>query len=182
MFCPKCGTQNPENGKFCRSCGTDLGNISDALSQPKAKLHTDKKSKKTSGDPSEVLSRAIRELIVGLGFLVATYALYATNIWGGRNWWWALLFPAFGSLAKGISEIVRYQMIKGKSEPNEPSTNFLNQPPINASLPPSQTEYVKPQGSIYDTGELVTPPSVTEDTTRHLEINKEGETMTLPKK
>ncbi|MGI8670151.1 MAG: zinc-ribbon domain-containing protein, partial [Aridibacter sp.] len=23
MFCPKCGTQNPENGKFCRKCGTD---------------------------------------------------------------------------------------------------------------------------------------------------------------
>ena len=31
MFCPKCGTQNPETGKFCRSCGTDLGNVSEAL-------------------------------------------------------------------------------------------------------------------------------------------------------
>ena len=32
MFCPKCGIQNPDAGKFCRSCGTDLGNVSDALS------------------------------------------------------------------------------------------------------------------------------------------------------
>jgi hypothetical protein len=39
-----------------------------------------------------------------------------------------------------------------------------------------------PQKSIYDTGELAAPPSVTESTTRHLEINSEGETMTLPKK
>ncbi len=32
MFCPKCGTQNPESGKFCRKCGTDLSPVSDALS------------------------------------------------------------------------------------------------------------------------------------------------------
>jgi ribosomal protein L40E len=32
MFCPKCGTQNPVTGKFCRSCGTDLATVSDALS------------------------------------------------------------------------------------------------------------------------------------------------------
>ena len=60
-----------------------------------------------------------------------------------------------------------------------------NQIPTNSqnlNLPPTQTEFVKPQSSIYDTGELITPPSVTEGTTRHLEINKEGETMTLPKK
>ena len=31
MFCPKCGTQNPETGKFCRTCGTDLSPVSDAL-------------------------------------------------------------------------------------------------------------------------------------------------------
>lgn len=41
-------------------------------------------------------------------------------------------------------------------------------------------EYAKPQKSIYDTGELAVPPSVTEGTTRHLEMSDEGETMTLP--
>ncbi len=31
MFCPKCGIKNPENGKYCRSCGTDLNIVSKAL-------------------------------------------------------------------------------------------------------------------------------------------------------
>ena len=30
MFCPKCGAQS-EGGRFCRSCGTDLMAVSDAL-------------------------------------------------------------------------------------------------------------------------------------------------------
>ena len=25
MFCPKCGTENPEGAKFCSKCGTELG-------------------------------------------------------------------------------------------------------------------------------------------------------------
>lgn len=49
--------------------------------------------------------------------------------------------------------------------------------------PTPTPDYVEPPGgSIYDTGELAAPPSVVENTTRHLEINNEGETMTLPKK
>lgn len=44
----------------------------------------------------------------------------------------------------------------------------------------SPNEQPKSQKSIYDTGELIAPPSVVEGTTRHLEFNNEGETMTLP--
>lgn len=32
MFCPKCGTETLETHKFCKSCGTDLKLVSDALS------------------------------------------------------------------------------------------------------------------------------------------------------
>ena len=56
----------------------------------------------------------------------------------------------------------------------------MGQPPQNYPLPPNQTEYVQPE-SRYKTGDLI-PASVTDGTTRHLEINSEGETMTLPKK
>jgi hypothetical protein len=50
----------------------------------------------------------------------------------------------------------------------------------NAALPPQQTNSVSPE-SRYQTGDLV-PPSVTDSTTRRLEVNSEGETMTLPKR
>ena len=47
MFCPKCGQQNPEKGKFCRGCGTDLGNVSQALTGnlPQARPMLDRKGK-----------------------------------------------------------------------------------------------------------------------------------------
>lgn len=109
--------------------------------------------------------------------------LFTTGVAGGHAWWWAMLFPAFGCLGKGVSDYLKSKRIEqsrsGFSNQAPPS---LNQPGTNASLPPSNTDYVRPpQNSIYDTGELYEkPPSVTENTTRHLEINNEGETMTLP--
>ena len=85
-------------------------------------------------------------------------------------------------IAKGVSEMAKVRRIekKGIAHPFERPTFIGNQP--NQALPPVQTEYIRPQGSIYETGDLVVQPSVTENTTRHLEINTEGETMTLPKK
>lgn len=185
MFCPKCGTENPETGRFCRSCGTDLSGVASVVSgelkQIQTKTYVDHKGRVRSNEPSDVLSNAIRNTIMGIGFLVVSAVLYFTNVAGGHAWWWAMLFPGFSLLATGFSQIVRYGMVKGDN------TTAVQQPTITGrqnqqSLPPTQTEFVKPQGSIYDTGELVVQPSVTENTTRHLEINKEGETMTLPKK
>jgi hypothetical protein len=51
-------------------------------------------------------------------------------------------------------------------------------------LPPTAADYVSPpKQSIYETGDLApAPSSVTEETTRHLQMDSEGETMTLPKK
>jgi hypothetical protein len=191
MFCPKCGTKNPETGKFCRSCGTDLGSVSEALSgklaQNQPSFFVDKKEDTKSKDPSEIIGEGVREIIIGIGFLVAAFTLFYTGIWGGHSWWWAMLFPAFISLAKGISDIVKYGVITGNQvssagnlQNTANQTQTLNQPPAGAALPPTQTEYVAPE-TRYKTGDLV-PPSVTEPTTRLLEMDSEGETMTLPKK
>ena len=189
MFCPKCGMKNPETGKFCRSCGTDLATVSDAL--------TGKSKNKTPGfgmiepiQPMGLTSRKgksitwesmLSTLFTGLAFLVISIILGITGMANAQKWWFWLLIPAFTMLGTGIAQYIQLKKYEQKSFPNsEPETVKSFNQTSNASLPPSQTEYVAPD-SRYKTGDLV-PPSVTDGTTRHLEMNSEGETMTLPKK
>lgn len=241
MFCPKCGTQNPDNGKFCRQCGTDLATVSDALigkisgknegfgmMQPIKPMQLwDKKGKPVHWEG------AITKLFSGLAFLIISIVLSVTPM--GRGWWFWMLIPAFGALGSGIAQIVQLK----KNERFAPAAfagqntqNVFNSAASKAVLPsPSEhlnniqtliysgrkieaikayretygtglkeakeavellerrqtstipQNYVEPpHGSIYDTGELTAPPSIVESTTRHLEMNSEGETMTLPEK
>ena len=90
MFCPKCGQQNPDNGKFCRGCGTDLGNVSTALSAaPVSQSLVDKKGKPVSWEG------AITKFATGFAFLAIAIVLGMTNMAGGRVWWFWMLIPAF---------------------------------------------------------------------------------------
>ena len=177
MFCPKCGTQNPETGKFCRSCGTDLGNVSAALTTPSAVRPiavVDRKGRPIS------LEGAITKGFMGIAFLLVAVALAFSGRGGG--WWFWMLIPAFSMLGAGLAQYLQLKKAEAARPVIMPAPNenvLLSQPQNNA-LPPTQTEYVSPE-SRYKTGDLV-PPSVTEGTTRHLDINSEGETMTLPKK
>ncbi len=195
MFCPKCGIQNLETGKFCRSCGTDLAVISDALMgkssgnnqgfgmmQPIQPIEIlGKENRKKSSDPDNLWSAGIKNLVMGIGFLIVSMSLLLTNVAGGRVWWWAMLIPAFSLLGSAVGDISKAKRLEKKKSQNEFQTQSLSaQSPSNAGLPPTQTDYIAPD-SRYKTGELV-PPSVVEGTTRHLELNHEGETMTLPKK
>lgn len=176
MFCPKCGTENPETGRFCRSCGTDLGNVSQALNRkPDQPRHlVNHKGKRISWDS------AMSKLFMGFGFLVVSMILGITG--AGRNWWFWLLVPAFAMIGSGIAQYIQLKKTEAASGaafvPNERASLNTNQPV--SSLPPTQTEFIPADASGYKTGDLV-PPSVTDNTTRQLEMNDERETMTLPK-
>ncbi len=176
MFCPKCGTQNPETGKFCRSCGTDLGNVSQALTgnlrQPQTLV--DHKGRPVSWE------RAIMKMFSGLAFLAVSIFLAMSGT--GRGWWFWLLIPAFTSLGYGVAQWIQLRKFERGMPVYSPgsSTPSLRGPDLSA-LPPNQTEYIAPPESRYKTGDLV-PPSVTDNTTRHLEMDSEGQTMALPKK
>ncbi len=184
MFCPKCGTGNPDDGKFCRSCGTDLGGVSAVMSGNLPATLSDSFScdGRKSKDPNELYAGGIRNIVFGVGFAVISLALAISGVAGGKSWWWAMLFPAVSFLAKGISDCVRYSRndpyARSAAQPYAPQ---LNQTYARPGLPPTRAEYVSRTEPRYETGDLV-PPSVTDNTTRHLEMNPEGETMALPKK
>ena len=190
MFCPKCGTKNPESGKFCRGCGTDLATVSDALSgkqnnknfnfgtmAPMAAIELSNKKGKSLN-----LESALSTLFVGIAFLVISIILGVTGMAKASKWWFWLLIPAFAMIGTGVAQYIQLKKNEQKILPDSgtETVNSFNPAPNAANLPPIQTEYVAPD-SRYKTGELV-PPSVVEGTTRHLEMNSEGETMTLPKK
>ncbi|MEQ1921373.1 MAG: zinc-ribbon domain-containing protein [Pyrinomonadaceae bacterium] len=175
MFCPKCGQQNPETGKFCRSCGTDLGNVSQALSSPTPAAPPRLVNHK--GKPISYES-AITKIFSGLAFIGVAIALAFTI---GKSWWFWMLIPAFGSLGSGIAQYLQIRRVEKGGTVYNP---VVDTPQVsggqNTSLPPAQTEWTAPE-SRYKTGDLV-PPSVTDGTTRHLGMDSEGKTMTLPKK
>ncbi|MGI8556436.1 MAG: zinc-ribbon domain-containing protein [Pyrinomonadaceae bacterium] len=183
MFCPKCGTQNPDNGKFCRACGTNLGNVSDALAGKSNKamqgfeMMREIKTWDKKGKPVH-WEGAITKLFTGIAFLAVTIALAFSQM--GQGWWFWMLIPAFGALGSGVARIMQLKRLEKSNisiAPTQTQNTFSDNSP-NAALPPNQTDYIAPE-SRYKTGDLV-PPSVVEDTTRHLEVNQEGETMTLP--
>jgi len=175
MFCPKCGIQNPDNGKFCRSCGTDLANVSDVLT---GKLQISKGCTNSKGKPI-TLESAITKLFMGIAFLAVSIVLGISG--KGRGWWFWMLIPALMFIGGGIAQ---YLQLRSAGQNNGRSfsadQNSLSGSIPNAALPPPQTHFVAPE-SRYKTRDLV-PHSVTDSTTRHLETNSEGETMTLPKR
>lgn len=173
MFCPKCGIENPDNGKYCRSCGTDLGNVSAVLSgkTPIVPYTVDPRKRGVSWEASYT------KIFTGAAFLLVSIILGITGKIGADKWWFWLLIPAFALLSSGIAQMVQLRKLEkleaGFIPQNE--QNVISASQNNTALPPIQTDYrMPPRQSIYDTEDLVIQPSVTENTTRHLKINEES--------
>jgi hypothetical protein len=175
MFCPKCGIKNPDDGKFCRSCGVDLGNVSDVLS---GKLQIAETCTNRKGKPI-TLESSLTKLFMGIAFLVVSILLGFSVT--GTGWWFWMLIPALMFIGSGLAQFLQVRASSrgnGRFVSTDPNS-LSGTVPNAAALPPTQTTFVAAE-SRYSTGDLV-PPSVTDNTTRHLEVNGESETMTLPK-
>src|SRR5258708_35200342 len=87
----------------------------------------------------DLYSRGIRGLIMGGGlFIVSALAFILSE----RGLTFSLFMLAFGFLlvGTGISRLIHARGLKALIKKNEPH-----------ELPPGQTEYIRPSGSIYDT-------------------------------
>ena len=167
----------------------DLGIVSVALSGGLSKLNDTSCSTSDPvrnairrNDPAEVSADGVRAIVSGVGFLIISMVLLFTGVAGGKAWWWAMLFPAFTFFAKGFSDVVKSRKMEKSRGMIAPLSNqAIGGGFQNSTLPPARQQFVPPAESRYKTGDLV-PPSVVEDTTRHLQMDQDEQTMALPKK
>ena len=160
MYCPNCAAMNNDDTKFCRVCGANLSLVPQALSgklptgRSKGEIKCDLPHKgKHNREPS--IGRGIQQVSMGVGFMLVAMAIGLFG--GGRGWWFWLLIPAFIFLGKGVADIVTAKM-------------ELNSGAARASMPPAPRAVEMPP---HNTGPIVPPPSVTEQTTRHLDHTTE---------
>jgi len=176
MYCPKCGAQNIEDANFCRGCGADLSLVPQAMTghlpekraaghDAEGQSYGDYRRRRNRDKEPPRLDKAITNIFMGIGFILVSLSvmLFAP---AGRMWWFWMLIPAFTMLGGGVAEYARYKQSRGEeiklpgiqSRPELPST-----PPARVSALPTR-----------NTSELVQPPSVTEGTTRHLDLRAES--------
>ncbi|HYP25384.1 MAG TPA: zinc ribbon domain-containing protein [Blastocatellia bacterium] len=172
MYCPNCAAVNTEGVKFCRSCGANLSLVPQALTGQLPEDRTTHRGKRRKEKKPPSLSEGIMQTFTGIGFLLVSFAVFFFAP-AGKIWWFWMLLPAFSMMGKGVAEIISYHN-QGKSKATLPFSQQPVQYPQNLypqdqySQPP-RAEELPPR----NTGPIFPPPSVTENTTRHLDPARE---------
>lgn len=175
MYCPQCATENADNASFCRGCGANIRLVSQALTgnmqdvsanvPDEAPFANWGQRRRDKGSPS--IERGIKNIFMGLAFVLVAFAA-RTYSPGGFRWWFWLLIPAFMMLGGGVAEMARVKFEKGSRLPDAPQPLAMPTTTTTATARPDALP--APQ-----TSELIPPPpSVTEGTTRHLETPVES--------
>src|SRR5690348_364684 len=148
MFCPKCATQNADDARFCRSCGTDISLVPQAVSGAMAERMAaveevdDRRGRRRhrryhKDDRPPSVDRAVRGILLGLAFM---FIAFAVRTWApaGNIWWFWMFIPAAVNLADGIATAARLSH-EGKKRDLQPYV------PTQAAVPPPRPLSALPQ-------------------------------------
>lgn len=154
MFCPKCGSQNTDEAKFCRGCGADVSNVLAVVEGRGMAPPASAKQRVT------LLSAGLRGTIIAAGLVTVAIVAYGISPRLAVLTIFSLIAATifFGI---GVSRLVQARGLRQlKSE------NTSEPPP---ALPQGEADYITPSRSPFQTDDLSTlPGSVTDHTTRHL--------------
>lgn len=94
MFCPKCGTQNPDGSKFCSGCGQPLAPASQPASAPQpAPQPAAFATSRAAGPAAYSAAGAVRHAGIAVGPVWLSYALIAVLVVAG-----VLLFQSWAEI------------------------------------------------------------------------------------
>ena len=151
MYCPKCGKENSEKPRFCRSCGLGLQTISQALVNELSATKSDDSSIQIVQSEQKrwrsPLMYGFIMLLLGMAIIIFGKKIAVEQLI-------ADLGTLIAVLGVGLLGFQGVSLIRSQSNPSHESQTLLKGKPTT-ELPPAL-----PSGE---------PASVTEHTTRHFE-------------
>ena len=179
MYCPKCGQQQvPEDVRFCSRCGFPLGTVLELLSQggSLSPFQMGGASSELSPRQKGIRQGAIMMLSTLLIVPVVIFLLVAMLGMPGELIPLTAVILFMGGLMRILYAVfLEENYVNSKADavphyvpPPMPQAR-LSAPSRGSALPPAQSTPAPAWRRPADTSELVSPPSVTENTTRLLD-------------
>ena len=156
MYCPNCGAQAADETKYCRACGLSLTLIAQVMM----------KSLPVNDKDRQKLEKAIKNISLGIGFLIVSIvARFLLPEPGNFAFCIGMLIAGMVPLSLGVAEILGRAISGSRSTPSVDRAMMKETAPILSELPS--------KAAAGDPVELMPPSSVTEVTTRNLEVGAE---------